>query len=135
MLWKIYFWFIVILISMSFFDTFMLGMSYVDFFDLAFTIISCIGFFGFIYKKTFFSKAFWKKWLFIIIIWDIIYNTLLQDYSELISEFSDLSTIEILVSMAIGIMIIIPYYVAIYLYGYKSFELWNEKDESKIGIE
>lgn len=128
MLWKIYFWIIIVLMSLSYFDTFMLGMSIADIFDIPITLISTIAFFGYVYKKPFLNSLFWKRWFYIMITWDVFYGVLILDYSE----FSNISISEAFAMVMIGLVLILPLYIAIYLYGYKSIELWEKPNEKKI---
>ena len=96
----------------------------VDYIDFVFAAFSLVGVFGFAFKKTVLSQSTWKVYLPFIILWDISYSALRDEWvggEELIYE-----------TMALGLMalILIPQYVAIFRYGFRSKQLWAPYNQS-----
>ena len=131
--WKIYFWFITLLLSAAtgllmtdsvgillpdeggpIFDE---SWNWLDWLSIPITWIGIVGFFGFTYKKIIGEQNFWKRWLIFVLIFDIS-NTVYDYYPE--GFVTEDMWFDIL-----AYSLFIPYYVALYLYGYKSDSLWN----------
>ena len=58
---------------------------------------------------------------FVIIGWDIFYSFVLED----ITDFDGFTAIETLIVIIIMLIIIIPEYIALFFYGYRSEALWK----------
>ena len=83
--------------------------------------ISLVGLFGFAYKKVLGKQSFWKRWFIFVLVFDISYT-----FSGFYHEGFDADETWLSVIMfSLLIAFFIPYYVALYLYGYKSDSLWN----------
>lgn len=81
-------------------------------FDILISVFSFLGMFAYAYRKRYFSPKFWKVYLFLIILWEFVYNVLI-----LSDEF------EILIAdLAIFYVFAIPNYIALYLYAFKFLE-------------
>ena len=90
-----------------------------DWLDIPLTCISLVGVFCFAYKKTIGKQIFWKRWFIFILVYDISYN--IYDYYP-----ADFITEEMWLDL-LAWSLFIPYYLALYFYGYKSDELWNSE--------
>ncbi len=89
----------------------------IDFFA---SIISLIGLFGYVYKKPIFRSVIWKVWFIICIGWQLYYFTLTD-----IPDNSEIPIVGKIIFMIIFIAFMFPFYLALYLYGYKSDQLWE----------
>lgn len=135
--WKIYFWVFTILIVISalYGITYSLGILFPDEIDparaeswiwvdwvyLPVVGISIFGLFGYAYQKTFGKQSFWKRWFIFILIFDA--SSMVYEYSTGVFDIEGMWQPVITLSLLIAIFL--PYYVALYLYSYKSEELWN----------
>ncbi len=83
--------------------------------------ISIAGLFGYAYKKTIGERPFWRRFFVFLIIVDIIDT--FHEYN--IGTFDPEVMWRPEITFSILIALAIPYYLALYLYGYKSEKLWN----------
>lgn len=122
--YKVYMWLQLIIVGYFSYDLFFLNTAKIyDYIDLPFTILGLVGLFGYVYKKTIFNAIIWKWSFLIIILWDTLYGIFLYDYHPINS---------LSIGFKIGVTIFIyvyllPYYIALYLYGYKSDRIWNNQ--------
>jgi hypothetical protein len=98
-----------------------------DYFDFPITLLGVFGLFGYTFKKQILSITTWKIYSVVIVVWDII-GLFIYPQQHLIVESSLLVKIIGFMFM-IGLMM--PYYIAIYLYGYKSKSIWNTKTHNQ----
>lgn len=128
--WKIYFIALLVLSIGAYFAAF----SDYDYIDIPLNIISMIGLFGYAFKRCYFFRGFWKYWLFVIIFWDSLHVFLSIKYSwlndrETIELAGQYFNVAIIIGAAIGLAIFLPGFIALYLYGYRSRDLWDrDKD-------
>jgi hypothetical protein len=136
--WKIYFWFITLLFGhltgSLIADS--LGIlpldeegpildepwGWLDWLSLLIAWIGIVGLFGFSYKKAIGEQNFWKRWFIFILVFDISYAIYEHYPKGFVAE-------EVWLDI-LGYSIPVPIYIALYLYGYKSEELWNPPAES-----
>lgn len=83
--------------------------------------ISITGLFGFAYKKIIGEKSFWKKFFILLVIIDTLYTV--YEYNIGLFSTEEMWRPEIVFPSLIAMFL--PYYIALYLYGYKSDSLWN----------
>lgn len=112
MFWKLYFWFF--LIVMVFFYSVAEGIRMMDIIDILISLTGLVGLFLYAYKKTFLSSAFWKAYLFFILIWDFI----LSIFIETMVLGTKLDPVVLIIACILSI----PIYVALYLYGFRLFK-------------
>ncbi|HQS60035.1 MAG: hypothetical protein B7Y56_15980 [Gallionellales bacterium 35-53-114] len=129
--WKIYFWFLSILLSIGYAVLFgVTPMSALpniwDYLDLIFSSISLAGVFAYSYKKRLLSARFWKFWLVAFLLWDITYNLIISHYLGLAQQLGPEHGVTTFNEMLFAWLFFIPKYVALYLLGYKSTSLWNK---------
>ena len=72
-------------------------------------------------KKTIGERSFWRRFFVVLIIADII--DAFHQYN--IGTFDPEGMWRPEITFSILIALSIPYYIALYFYGYKSEELWN----------
>ena len=136
--WKIY----------SVIVSFLLILSYIPFsgyryrtifdvLDMPITIITLVGLCGYAFKKTCLTKKFWRYWFFAAIIWHFLYfyylRTALIFSSFKISRlpifhFGRMSWSE-LAYFLFPTIFFIPIFIGLYLYAFRSGELWESKGE------
>lgn len=113
---KIYFWIIVLLLlAVAYLDAAgdeVLGI--VDYLDYGFSLFWLIGVYGYGYDKTFLTIPFWKIYLPFIIIWDA-YATQLEFGDDFLSQ----EPVILLIFAILFLVISLPGYIALYLYGYQ----------------
>ena len=112
--WKIYSWFFLLIIVAGYTEALITEPKTILFsLDLIFTIYGLAGLFTYAYRIKLLSANFWKICFVLNVTWDLIYNTILQDI-----------TLTPIVGL-IGLAICLPTYVALYLLGFKSANLWE----------
>ncbi len=83
--------------------------------NIPISIIGLIGVVAFAFKKVIFKPRFWKVWFIVFTLWGILF-----------SIFSSYDFFECGIGVVItGSLICLPGYLALFLYGYRSKEIWN----------
>jgi len=112
--WKIYSWFFLLVVVAGYTEALITEPKTILFYlDLIVTIIGLAGIFAYAYKMKLMSANFWKICFVLNVMWDLIYNTILQDIT--------LPLVEVL----LVVTVCLPVYVALYLLGFKSADLWK----------
>ena len=123
--WKIYAWLITVLFILAtltdpeFFNFTAIGLTR--------KLLSCLLIFGtfcFAYKKATINPNFWKIVLFMSVIdelWELI-GSLMEHGINAPSVFS----------FGLGVALVLPGFVAVYLYSFKSDDLWGSDSENSI---
>jgi hypothetical protein len=93
-----------------------------DYIELPVSLVGVFGLFGYAFKRHIFNSWTWKIYLIFIIIWDIV-GFFVYPHGQIVGESSLTGKI---VTMIFLIGFILPYYTALYLYGYKSKHFWNK---------
>ena len=116
--WKIRFWriyfFLLTVIHLHFYSYILSSPGKSGFnpnetyLDILITTIALLGLFLFAAEKKFIGPIFWKLYFFVYISWDIIIRVTLKPF--------------ILVSVIHGFILLIPLYLALYLYGFKTLK-------------
>jgi hypothetical protein len=141
--WKIYFWIFTLLLGVDYFFeiAFSLGIllpdegetlfneswTWLDWLDTLKIGISLIGIFGLAYQKIVGAQIFWKRWFFFILIFDISYSV----YKYNTSIFGPEVMWQLSATSSLAIAFCIPFYIALYVYGYKSKKLWKSSPASQ----
>jgi hypothetical protein len=102
------------------------AVSAIDVADFGWWTISLVGVFGFAFSKAIGRSEVWKVWLPLAVIWEL--GIFAYDYVYE-SERLDL-WLTVLVVLTVAVLII-PQYVALYLYAYRSEPLWKNRDLTK----
>lgn len=128
MFWKIYFWVMLLLyaiyVAAAIWFPEEMELEVVDYIDFVFAMLALVGVFGFAFKKAVLYQGVWRAYLPFIILWDISYSALRDEWvggEELMYEI-----------IAVGLMalVLIPQYVAIFRYGFYSKQLWAPYNQS-----
>ncbi len=123
MVWIIYFWGYSLLLGYAYYILFRGNPVVWDWLDVPLSVVGMLGVVGFAYKINPLTPSFWKGWLWVIIAWDVTYNLLL---TRLWGKAQHIEAEPRRQAWDIGIwFIVIPKYVALFLYSYKSSALWN----------
>jgi hypothetical protein len=125
MFWRIYSIALAFLLLPTY--AMIMGMSYSiwDFMDMVVAVGALMGFFGYAYKFRIISMSLWKVYFFLVLSWDLFYNIIISMVLDLAVHLPNEPKIAwtgVLLSFAI----IVPEYIALFHYGYKSEALWLE---------
>ena len=127
MFWKIYFWVLLLFYLLGavaavwFLDD--THVEEVDYLDFCFAMLALVGVFGFTYKKVILNFNVWRVYLPFVILWDISYSVLRDEWvggEKLVLE---------IVALGLMLLVLIPQYIAIYLYGFHSRQLWDSQEK------
>ena len=113
--WKIYFVVLIIIFVLSRGGVFSGDLDLFAYIYSPLAIVSLAGLYGYAFKKPVFRSDFWKMWLPIVVLLDFLAVFLLINSISLIR----------LVTYGINL----PSYVALYLYAFRSKDLWNKNAE------
>jgi uncharacterized membrane protein YbhN (UPF0104 family) len=116
---KIYLWVMLILwpIALAFEITGGELSDIIDYLDYILWGTALLGVFGYCYDKKILSNFFWKAYLPFIVIWDFFIG-----YRYIKNEPEISGAIHICFLIIIALIIILPEYIGLYLYGYKEKE-------------
>jgi len=122
--WTIYFWVYAILLGTAYYVLYFEGKpTFWDYLDFPISAIAMAGVFCFSYRIKFLSPSFWKIWLLVIISWDLTYNIIITRIlgaaQQMQKEPSGLT-----LTIALWVLVLVKY-VALYLYSYKSLNIWT----------
>ena len=123
MFWKIYFWFFLIITfagHFSYFYIFPAEHRFLVYLGSFFSIISLVAIFGYAFKRKIIKPGFWKVFFFILIMWEISSFLLTAKWYP-----SEVNPINNPVTTLLTFVTSFPGYIAIYLYGFRSVELWK----------
>lgn len=120
--WKIYSWILVGCLAIAYYDIFSEAAKIQDILDIPISLVALVGLFGYAYKKKIGKKQFWQFWLLLLIAWDILYNFFLKRYPDISSSL-----------VAVGFLIFIPEYIALYKYSFTQRFQWNQELASNKG--
>jgi hypothetical protein len=125
--WKVYSVIFSLLLLFAYYDFISKGITIYDFADIVISLTALTGLLGYSFSKKIHSQTLWRIWLLVIVIWDLFYNlylTAILGVAQGVSQGGENVTI---VEMLIAFIFTFPEYVALYLYGYKSTALWENK--------
>ncbi|EGQ20297.1 hypothetical protein HMPREF9372_3554 [Sporosarcina newyorkensis 2681] len=114
MLWKIYFWIMLVLLIASMFleNEYGLVGTVLEIVSMIISIISTVGFYGYVYEKQFFPHFFWKV-IFIIALIDVIVTAIYYGFKET-SALGELIFVTIFT-----FIVMYPLLLGLYRYGFK----------------
>ena len=122
--WKIYFYCLTLLLVSLYVLTFTYllpdtsaAMKIALYVDLPISIVALVGLYGYAFRKRIGHPNFWKVWLVVVVLWDMFYNLVLSGWTHL--ELQDM------IAFLLAYGILFPEYFAIYMYGFRSGELWQ----------
>lgn len=122
--WKLYLWLMVALVigaalSEPYSEE---SLEAPDIIDYGTWLFSLVGVFGFAYSRAFLRRRLWQAWLPIVVVLDV--GLLVKQYAE---DTTELDPQFIVFLVVFFVIIVVPQYVALYLYGYGSNSLWSAK--------
>jgi hypothetical protein len=117
--WKIYSWILTACLAFAYYDIFSKTAKIQDLLDIPISLVALVGLFGYAYKKKIGNRQFWKFWLLLLIPWDILYNFFLANYPDVPK-----------ILVAIGIVLFLPEYIALYRYSSTRQMQWNQEQRS-----
>jgi len=114
MLWKIYFWIMLVLLIVSIFleNSYGLVGTVIGIVSMIISIISTVGFYGYVYKKQFFSQSFWKI-IFIISVIDVIVTTIYYGLKDTSGQG------ELIFITIFTFIVMYPLLLGLYRYGFQ----------------
>jgi hypothetical protein len=97
---------------------------------LFFSLIGILGIIGFIAKKRMMSKSFWKLFLYASIGWRIYLElTILDIYKSVFDNRTIVfAIISAFIFLLVDFILYIPMYRALFLYSYRSDDLWKSDE-------
>ena len=122
MFWKIYFWILAVTLPLYHYG---MGFHRIwEILDFLVNIIFILAVFGFCWEKAIFKRIFWKVFGPVFILWVAVYTFLIPELPKLseIEMPNGMKNFDFFFSLAITILGII----VLYLYGYRSFDLWKD---------
>ncbi|SES46051.1 hypothetical protein [Psychrobacillus sp. OK032] len=119
MLWKIYFWIMLVLLIVSLFleNEYGWGETVLRIVSTIIAIINTVGFYGYVYKKQFYSQSFWKI-IFIVTVIDAIVSSLYYGFQD-----AELGIEGIIFVTVFTFIIMYPLLLGLYRYGFKKQNL------------
>lgn len=89
MFWKIYFWFILLLVFGSY-SLYLINFRIWEFIDIAFSTVSLFGLFCFAWQQKVASLRIWRMFFFVIIAWTITYQFFISSPVEGVKHVQDI---------------------------------------------
>jgi hypothetical protein len=120
--WKIYFWFLLVIVGALFGGSLVLGLDMIRILDFPISLTSLAGLFGYAYQKGIGVSLFWKAWLPVVVLWDLSTNFLWNG----LMGFHGLDRLEVIAVIAVFYAIFAGEYLALYLYGFRSQKIWRK---------
>jgi len=120
--WKIYFWFLLVVVGFLFGGFLVQGLDMIKILDFPIALVSLAGLFGYAYQQSIGESLFWKAWLPVVFVWDISTNFLWDG----LFGFHGLDRLEVIAVIAVFYAIFMAEYVALFLYGFRSEAIWRK---------
>lgn len=128
-LWKIYAWFYLLIVLLSsFFDDQVQVPLFMDISGIIVGIACVVALFAYVYQKAVLTSVIWKALFIAGLIWDIIYCVIYEDWTFL--EGTSLG--DIIIMSALTIILIIPSYIAHFMYAFRSKNIWKQKQTEPV---
>jgi len=102
-----------------------MGMEAFYYLNIPLTIIGVMGLFGYAYKRRILKPDFWKYYFFVTVVWQFPYGFYFFKNEVELIEFMNQNPIAAIIIAVICFGICLPAYIAIYLYGFRSKDLWD----------
>jgi hypothetical protein len=111
LVWKVYLWLLLAIILLTLLSS--LRWTLVDYISVGSTLVGLVGSYGYVYRKNILSRYFWIIFTILTIIYNFVYILKLD------AKFGGSPT-PYLAGYLIGILMPLPLYIALLLYGFKS---------------
>jgi hypothetical protein len=125
MFWRIYSLILVVILLPTYSRIMKCSPTIFDYLDMVICVGALLGLIGFSFGFRIISAKLWRVYFFLVISWDLFYNiliTMILDLAVHLPNEVKLGWTGVIVSFAI----IIPEYIGLFRYGYKSDDLWNK---------
>ena len=93
-----------------------------DYLSLFIYVPVLLAIFGFAYIRRFLTRSFWQYFFVFMVMWDLWYGFLLEDWSGVLEQ----GVLVLVLTIGLILLFTVPQYIAIFNYGYRDKELWNE---------
>jgi len=122
--WRIYAWVMAALLLLALVLTVFEGSGsiIIDAIDYGVSALSLVGVFGYAYGRAIATRAFWRVLLPVLIAWDS--GMLIRQYLDP-ETGSDLLIFSVIVVLVASLLV--PSYIAVFRYGYRSPALWTSR--------
>ncbi|MEK9629607.1 MAG: hypothetical protein VW455_11380 [Nitrospinota bacterium] len=125
--WRIYFWFSAIYFLLVLVGVLISPSELLQYFNILFYLIGMFGLWGFTYNRSIIFNSFWKIYLFPLILWDTWIWII--DYPEFYESMIHLTSFDRAVIYLFLILLQFPLYFALFMYAFRSPNLWNLHSE------
>jgi hypothetical protein len=120
MAYKVYFWFLLTLLVLTYAQTFSAQVSLYDLMDLPFSMVALTGLFGYVYNRRVGLQRFWVAFFCVQIGWDLFYvsqRTFQLPENGSLAEFN--------VGLFFSCLLVAPCYIALFRYAFRRTGLWH----------
>jgi len=126
--WKVYFFFWLVLSSSIIWVPYVLPgeiepWGIFEYVEVVLMPVGVLGLYGFAFSRGFGKAAYWKLIFLVIVVVDFGYPKvcLIEEWPTFIEEMGS----EFAPFLLFGFAAVIPFYVALYLYGWRSESIWE----------
>ncbi len=123
--WKIYLWVMVALLAALYASLGIAWMQPMDVIDFCAAGLGLVGLFGFAYRRRIGNRSLWRAWLPFQVLWDFAVVVILTP-AGLASQLpgSEAPSSAVSLENLVGLLVLVPLYAALYLYGHRSPKVW-----------
>lgn len=121
--WTVYLWIIAPLTAVSLAYLWLTGNPrLLDLADLLSIVAGLAGLYGYAYRKRIGDVRFWRAFAPGVVVWDLVLNSVLvpaglaYQHPDVLNQSQG--------ELVLGLVINLPIYVALFLYAYRSADLW-----------
>jgi len=128
--WRIYAWAYLAALGVAHWSIIRAGATAVDLLDLPLSLCAAAGVLGFAHQWRLGSQLFWRGFLIPFVAWELTYNVVLGAWLGIAQHESlvrPMSTHPLATVVVAGLVaaLVVPSYVAVFRYGYRSAQLWQ----------
>ncbi len=121
--WKLYFLLLATGIPLSLLGDGLAWMQGLDLIDVGVTATGLAGLFGYAFRRRLASLAFWRRWLPVQIGWDMLLVLVFEPLG--LAQQTPGSEISSGFEWTIAAALVLPFYLALFRYGFRSPEIWS----------
>lgn len=121
-IWKVYFWIFAFIVVSGYSATLAKKTAFYLYFDILLSIVGLVSLWCYAYEKRILRPNFWRLFFCLFLPWNVInmiYGPFYVD-SELVGQSDQFY------AKLIPAAISLPAYIALFLYAFRSKEIWNE---------
>lgn len=120
--WKIYFALFALLTAFGFYYYLvMVDTGLAEYIGVLVSAIEMVGLFGFVYVKAIAKPQLWL-WVMVLSI------TFFFGYEVITEVEDDMTRVEYMMSLAVGLLLYIPFYVALFKYAKPTYPAWKKAE-------